>query len=69
MINIPTPLFKAGEETLASMAVMSEADSLKVLSGKRHLNLSMKDLAHFQGERARRGLKLPRGFQRSMTSN
>lgn len=64
MINIPTPLFKAGEETLASMAVMSEADSLKVLSGKRHLNLSMKDLAHFQGERARRGLKLPRGFQK-----
>ena len=43
---------------------MSEADSLKVLSGKRHLNLSMKDLAHFQGERARRGLKLPRGFQK-----
>ena len=64
MINIPTPLFKAGEETLAFMAVMSEADSLKVLSGKRHLNLSMKDLAHFQGERARRGLKLPRGFQK-----
>ena len=64
MINIPTPLFKAGEETLAFMAVMSEVDSLKVLSGKRHLNLSMKDLAHFQGERARRGLKLPRGFQK-----
>ena len=64
MINIPTPLFKAGEEMLAFMAVMSEADSLKVLSGKRHLNLSMKDLAHFQGERARRGLKLPRGFQK-----
>ena len=64
MINIPTPLFKAGEEKLAFMAVMSEADSLKVLSGKRHLNLSMKDLAHFQGERARRGLKLPRGFQK-----
>ena len=64
MINIPTPLFKAREETLAFMAVMSEADSLKVLSGKRHLNLSMKDLAHFQGERARRGLKLPRGFQK-----
>jgi topoisomerase-4 subunit A len=64
MINIPSAQFKAGAEDLAFMAVLSEADSIRVYSGKRHLNLSMKDLAHFQGERARRGLKLPRGFQK-----
>jgi topoisomerase-4 subunit A len=33
-------------------------------SGKRFINLKFKDLKAYQGERARRGRKLPRGFQR-----
>jgi len=28
------------------------------------LNLKIDDLEHYRGERARRGLKLPRGFQK-----
>jgi len=35
-----------------------------VHSGKRHINLKLADLEHYRGERARRGLKLPRGFQK-----
>jgi topoisomerase IV subunit A len=34
------------------------------MSGKRHINLKFDDLQHYRGERARRGLKLPRGFQK-----
>ena len=38
--------------------------ALKVLSGKRHLTLNPADLEHYHGQRAHRGLFLPRGFQR-----
>jgi topoisomerase IV subunit A len=44
--------------------VFSEVDTLIVQSGKRTLNLKIDDLEHYRGERARRGLKLPRGFQK-----
>jgi len=44
--------------------VFSPEDSLTLLSGKRELTLRPKDWAHYQGERGRRGNKLPRGFQK-----
>ena len=44
--------------------VFSEVDTLVIESGKRTLNLSIDDLEHYFGERARRGLKLPRGLQK-----
>ncbi|MEM1244064.1 MAG: DNA topoisomerase IV subunit A [Pseudomonadota bacterium] len=64
IINVPSKKFQAGEEYLLSIAVLSEADKLKVFAGKRSLVLKPKDLAHFQGERTQRGHKLPRGMQR-----
>ena len=39
------------------------SDTLKVVAGRRHLSLGWKDVAHYRGERGRRGRKLPRGFQ------
>ena len=41
----------------------TESDVLVVNAGKRHLKLKFADLEHYQGERGRRGNKLPRGFQ------
>ncbi len=64
LINIPAPAFKAGEEHLVGAAVLGRRDALKVYAGQRYLRLKPKDLEHYAGERARRGLKLPRGFQR-----
>ena len=64
LINIPAGAFKAGEEHLVGAAVLGRRDALKIHAGQRYLRLKPKDLGHYAGERARRGLKLPRGFQR-----
>ena len=64
IINIPTAKLASGEEAMHSVAVMSEEDSLLVYAGKRHLRMKFSDLEHYVGERARRGNKLPRGFQK-----
>jgi len=52
-----------GTETLIGLALMKEGDMLIVNAGKRHVKMKFKDLEHYQGERGRRGNKLPRGFQ------
>jgi topoisomerase-4 subunit A len=52
------------EEYVAAVAIFSERDTLKVISGKRHLSLKFSELEHYLGERGRRGHKLPRGFQK-----
>ena len=64
IINIPTASWKAREETMLAARVLAEGQVLIVLSGARHLRMKMRDLEHYLGERARRGRKLPRGFQK-----
>ena len=48
---------------IAAMVVTSD-EELVVHAGQRHLRLKHKDLENYIGERARRGRKLPRGFQK-----
>lgn len=64
MINIPSSKFKTREEFVVDIAVFSPKDSLVFSAGKRSLTLKPKDIEHYLGERARRGNKLPRGYQR-----
>jgi topoisomerase-4 subunit A len=64
LINVPTAAFNSGAETMIGITVISGADQLLVRTGQRHLRLKLKDLQSYIGERARRGQKLPRGFQR-----
>lgn len=64
LINVPGPAFRSGEESVVGVAVIYESDRLLVVAGQRHLSLKRKDLEHYLGERARRGRKLPRGFQK-----
>jgi topoisomerase-4 subunit A len=59
IINLGT----SGTETLIGLSLMKEGDALIVNAGKRHVKMKFKDLEHYQGERGRRGNKLPRGFQ------
>jgi topoisomerase-4 subunit A len=59
IINLGT----GGTETLIGLSLMKEGDTLVVNAGKRHVKMKFKDLEHYQGERGRRGNKLPRGFQ------
>jgi len=64
IINVPTAAFKAGAESVVSAVVYQPSQSLVVYAGARHHRIKFKDLEHYIGERARRGRKLPRGFQK-----
>ncbi len=64
LMGIPGARVASRDEYLVAMVVMGAADSIKVLSGKRHLSLKLAELEHYLGERGRRGHKLPRGFQK-----
>ena len=63
---IQIPPADLAEETDYVVAVLSipEQSPLKVVSGKRFLTLKAADIEHYTGSRAKRGLHLPRGFQR-----
>ena len=63
IIGIPAAKFKSGEESMNCVAVVGETDVLRLYSGKRYINLKMRDIDVYRGERGRRGLKLPRGFR------
>lgn len=63
IIGIPSARVAERVEFVVAMAVLTEEDSLTVFAGRRHHNLKPSDLEHYQGERGRRGNKLPRGFQ------
>ncbi len=63
IINIPSKKAASREEVVVAMVVFPEDKGLIAHSGKRHLKLSVEELNHYIGERALRGLKLPRGFQ------
>ena len=64
IIGIPSARVVSREEYLVALAVVPQGMGLTVFAGQRHLNLKASDLAHYSGERGRRGSKLPRGFQR-----
>ena len=64
LINIPPKIIKAGEEWVVGIAVIPAGREILVWAGGRYLRMSSKDLEHYRSERAKRGRKLPRGFQR-----
>ena len=64
IISIPAAKAKSREEYVTALTVVFEGASLTIRSGKRHFTLKPSDLDEYQGERGRRGSKLPRGFQR-----
>ena len=49
---------------MVATSILSAEDTLLVHAGKQHLKLKPSDIEHYQGERGRRGNKLPRGYQR-----
>jgi len=64
LINVPPKRLKSGEESVVGLVVMGEKDEILVWAGQRYLRMAAKDIDHFRGERALRGRKLPRGYQR-----
>ena len=63
IINIPSARVAERIEFVVAMTTVTAEDTLTVYAGRRHHNLKPADLQHYQGERGRRGNKLPRGFQ------
>ena len=67
LINIPTAKYKGGEECVVDLAVFREGESLRIHSGKRHLNLKSADFDNYVGSRSQRGRFLPRGFRQAQS--
>ena len=64
IINIPSARSKAREEFVTLIKLLSPDSAVTLHAGKRKLTLKASDIAHYRGERGRRGNKLPRGLQR-----
>jgi topoisomerase-4 subunit A len=64
IVGIPSRKFAEREDFVAYMAVLPEGASLVIHAGQRHVTLKPKDQEVYQGERGKRGRKLPRGLQR-----
>jgi topoisomerase-4 subunit A len=54
----------SGEESLIAIAAVAPGQTLRILSGERHMSLAYKDLAEYRGERGQRGAVLPRGWRK-----
>jgi len=64
LIQIPSADLSNGSDKVAAIIAIAAAGELKVIAGKRHIQLKGADIAHYSSSRAKRGLALPRGFQR-----
>lgn len=64
IVSIPKSAFEAGEEALLSVLALPPGRELVIHAGARYLRMKGADLEPYRGERARRGSRLPRGFQR-----
>jgi topoisomerase-4 subunit A len=64
LLSIPSAKVQSREEYVRVLAVVPQGANVKILAGKRGMTLTAADLEHYQGDRGRRGNKLPRGLQR-----
>ncbi|MDD7805624.1 MAG: DNA topoisomerase IV subunit A [Endozoicomonas sp. (ex Botrylloides leachii)] len=64
MISIAANRVSDRTEYAVAVALLNGSDSLVLKSGRRFVTLKPSDLEYYQGERGRRGNKLPRGFQK-----
>ncbi len=49
---------------LQLVRIIGQKQALRITSGKRHTTLKYRDLEHYRSARGKRGLSLPRGFQK-----
>jgi len=64
LIQIPSADLSNGSDKVVAIIAIAAAGALKVIAGKRHIQLKGADITHYSSSRAKRGLALPRGFQR-----
>jgi topoisomerase-4 subunit A len=64
IMSIPSARVAAREEYIVDVAVLMPNQVLGLTSGTKQLKMKASDWKHYIGERGRRGLKLPRGYQK-----
>ena len=64
IINVPAARLKAGEERVAAITLIQPGEKLTVYAGKKHKTMPAAEVDQYDGERGKRGSKLPRGFQK-----
>jgi topoisomerase-4 subunit A len=65
ILQIPGGRVASREEFLMDIAVLQENQILVVKAGNKELKMKPADWKHYLSERGRRGLKLPRAFQKA----
>ena len=63
IVGIPSAKLKSREDHVVAMVCLPEASKLTVHAGKKHKTMKPAELEEYQGERGKRGRKLPRGYQ------
>ncbi len=63
ILNVPTAKFAKGEEAVAGTAVFGAGKHLVVHTSKGDLDVSPEELEIYEGDRAQRGGRLPKGYQ------
>jgi topoisomerase-4 subunit A len=64
IIGVPAKALAERSEYVVAILAVPDGGKVRLYSGKRYLNLRSSDLNAYEGERGRRGNKLPRGFQK-----
>jgi topoisomerase-4 subunit A len=64
IINVPSAKLKAGEESVCAIELIQDGEKLTVFAGKKHKTMSATEVDEHYAERGKRGLKLPRGYQK-----
>ena len=64
IINVPSARLKTGEESVCAIELIQDGEKLTVYAGKKHKTMSGGEVDEHYAERGKRGLKLPRGYQK-----
>lgn len=64
IINVPSAKLKAGEESVCAIELIQDGEKLTVYAGKKHKTMTATEVDEHYAERGKRGLKLPRGYQK-----
>jgi len=63
LLNVPTAKFAKNQEAIAGVIVFSDQNKLVVHTTKSDLALARDALERYEGDRAQRGARLPKGYQ------
>ncbi|HED35482.1 MAG TPA: DNA topoisomerase IV subunit A [Gammaproteobacteria bacterium] len=64
IINVPSAKLKDNEEWICAVDLIQDNEKLTVYAGKKHKTMSGGEVDEHYAERGKRGLKLPRGYQK-----